>query len=285
MNCMKAHSHSRKLGLCLAMGSAILVGCAGPEINPSLEKARTAVNNAQTDPQIAKYASKPLEEAQQSLYRAEEAWEEERDSEYVDHLAYVTQQQVATAQARANERMAIEKRQQLSEERDVLMAKAGKWEAQAAQQQAEERVQELEQELTDLRGKRTSRGLVVTLDSVLFEFNKATLKPGAQREISRLASVLQQHPDHNLIVEGHTDNVGSDNYNEGLSQQRAESVKDALIRQGIDPMRITAKGYGEAYPVASNTIAAGRQQNRRVEVIVLDAGENASAHMRESAGR
>ncbi|MFZ0257434.1 MAG: OmpA family protein [Gammaproteobacteria bacterium] len=266
------------------MASALLASCAGPQTNPSLEQARTAVNNAQTNPQIAKYAPKPLEKAEQTLNRAETAWEEDRDTEYVSHLAYVTQQQVATAQARADERMAIQKRQQLSEERDVLMAKAGKWEAQAAQQQAEERVQELEQELADLRTKRTSRGIVVTLDSVLFEFNKATLKPGAQREISRLASVLTDHPDRNLIVEGHTDSVGSDNYNQRLSQQRAQSVKDALIRQGVNPNRITATGYGEAYPVASNNTAAGRQQNRRVEVIVLNAGEKASAHMRDNAG-
>lgn len=263
------------------MTSAILASCAGPQTNPSLVEARTAVNNAQTDPQIAQYASESLEKAEQWLNRAEEAWEEDRDSESVEHLAYMAQQRVAIAEARTNERMAIEKRQQLSEQRDVLMAKAGKWEAQAAKEQAEERVQELEQELANLRTKQTSRGMVVTLDSVLFEFNEATLKPGSQREISRLAAALKEHPNRDLIVEGHTDSVGSDTYNQRLSWQRAEAVKQALVRGGIDPSRITARGYGEAYPVASNETVAGRQQNRRVEVVVLDAGEKASAHLRE----
>jgi OOP family OmpA-OmpF porin len=275
-------NHAGRLGLWLALSSALLVSCAGPETNPTLEQARALVNNAQTDPQLAKYASKSLEKAERSLNRAEAAWEADRDSEYVDHLAYVTQQRVAIAQATADERMAIKQRQQLSEERDVLMAKAEKWEAQAAKEQAEQRVQELEQELADLRTERTSRGLVVTLDSVLFDFNKATLKAGAQQEIARLAEVLKEHPDRNLLVEGHTDSVGSDSYNQRLSEQRAQSVKNALIRQGIDPSRIIAKGYGETYPIVSNDTAAGRQQNRRVEVIVLDAGEKASAHMRDA---
>lgn len=281
MNHANTHHRFRRVGLYLVMTSAILASCAGPQTNPSLVEARTAVNNAQTDPQIAQYASESLEKAEQWLNRAEEAWEEDRDSESVEHLAYMAQQRVAIAEARTNERMAIEKRQQLSEQRDVLMAKAGKWEAQAAKEQAEERVQELEQELANLRTKQTSRGMVVTLDSVLFEFNEATLKPGSQREISRLAAALKEHPNRDLIVEGHTDSVGSDTYNQRLSWQRAEAVKQALVRGGIDPSRITARGYGEAYPVASNETVAGRQQNRRVEVVVLDAGEKASAHLRE----
>ena len=284
MNHTRTYSHVRRIGLWAAMTSVILASCAGPQTNPSLEKARTDVSEARTDPRIAQYASKPLAEAEDSLARTEAAWQGDRDTESVDHLAYVTQQQVAIARATANERMAIERRQQLSEERDVLLAKAGKWKAEAGRQQAEQRVQELEQELANLRTKRTSRGIVVTLDSVLFDFDKATLKSGAQQEISRLASVLREHPNRNLIVEGHTDNVGSDGYNQSLSQQRAQSVKDALIRQGIDPNRIVAKGYGEAYPVVSNDSEAGRQQNRRVEVIVLDAGEKASTHMRSSGG-
>ena len=127
---------------------------------------------------------------------------------------------------------------------------------------------ELEQELSELKAKKTDRGFVLTLGDVLFATGKADLMPGAQRTIDQLAAFLNKYPNKNVNVEGHTDSVGSEAYNMTLSQHRAESVRSAIMARGISPDRITAKGFGELYPVASNDNPAGRQQNRRVEILI-----------------
>jgi outer membrane protein OmpA-like peptidoglycan-associated protein len=104
----------------------------------------------------------------------------------------------------------------------------------------------------------------------LFDTGKATLKPGADLALNRLGEFMRTNPDTRLIVEGHTDSRGSDEYNQQLSQQRAQAVADALANRGITGDRVQAVGRGEAYPVASNDDNAGRQQNRRVEIIFSD---------------
>jgi outer membrane protein OmpA-like peptidoglycan-associated protein len=141
--------------------------------------------------------------------------------------------------------------------------------------QAMTQLRSLVQEITNLQ--ETSRGLVISLSDILFDVNRATLKSGAEANIRRIAAVLQQYPEHQISVEGHTDNTGTHVYNQRLSEQRAASVREALVRGGVDPSRITAKGFGETQPVATNDTPAGRQQNRRVEVVVLGAGTVADA--------
>jgi outer membrane protein OmpA-like peptidoglycan-associated protein len=111
---------------------------------------------------------------------------------------------------------------------------------------------------------------------VLFEFDKADLKPGAMQDLQRLVTVLKDHPERRVSIEGHTDNVGSNAYNRELSQARADSVRGFLIRNGIAPERIVAQGYGEEYPVAANDSDAGRLQNRRVEIVILPEGKSAA---------
>ncbi len=125
-------------------------------------------------------------------------------------------------------------------------------------------------EITNLR--QTSRGLVVSLSDVLFDVDKATLKPGAANNIQKVAAVLKQYPDHKIAVEGHTDATGTHDHNQKLSEDRAAAVKAALIAGGVDASKITSTGLAETQPVATNSTAAGRQQNRRVEVVVLGAG-------------
>ena len=145
-----------------------------------------------------------------------------------------------------------------------------------AEQQAEQLNNALNQlrtlvvEITNLQ--QTSRGLVISLSDVLFDVDKATIKPGAERSLERIAAVLKQYPDHDIAVEGHTDASGSDEYNQNLSEQRAAAVLAQLVLGGIERERITSRGLGESTPVATNATAAGRQQNRRVEVVVLGAG-------------
>ena len=130
-------------------------------------------------------------------------------------------------------------------------------------------------EITNLR--ETSRGIVISLSDILFDVNKATLKPGAQTNIGRIAAVLKQYPDKQIAVEGHTDATGADAYNQKLSEDRAAAVRASLVQGGVDPASITSKGLGETQPVATNDTPAGRQQNRRVEVVVLGAGTLADA--------
>lgn len=120
----------------------------------------------------------------------------------------------------------------------------------------------------DLPAKQTERGLVLTLDPVLFDFDSATLKPEARRETAIIADLLRDEKERQVLIEGHADGIGSDKYNLDLSERRAKSVEEALVDNGIDPKRITTQGLGEDVPAASNDTPARRQQNRRVEVII-----------------
>jgi outer membrane protein OmpA-like peptidoglycan-associated protein len=119
-----------------------------------------------------------------------------------------------------------------------------------------------------LETRETARGLIVNLSDVLFDTAKSTLKPGAREKLARVSGILVTHPDLKLEIEGHTDSVGSDSYNQSLSERRAESVRGYLVSQNIAAPTITVAGFGESRPVATNDTAAGRQRNRRVELVV-----------------
>lgn len=127
-----------------------------------------------------------------------------------------------------------------------------------------------EMQLKELNARKTERGLVITLGDVLFNTNQAQLKSGGMHNVQKLADFLKQYPQHKASVEGHTDSSGSDSHNQELSERRAYSVRTALIDNGIGSDRVTMRGYGEAYPIAGNDTAAGRQLNRRVEIILSD---------------
>ena len=133
------------------------------------------------------------------------------------------------------------------------------------------RAETLERELSDLQARKTDRGMVVTLGDVLFDTGKATLQPGAQRSVSQLVQVLTRHPERRVLIEGFTDSVGSDEMNLQLSQRRAEAFQRELMNGSIASDRIEVRAWGEANPVADNSSAAGRQRNRRVEVLFSDA--------------
>jgi OOP family OmpA-OmpF porin len=265
-------SHLRWL---VVVGAALVIGAAGCSTvgeNPALQQARFTYMQAQQDPQIVSNAPVALREAEQALRRAEQAWEEDKDRQEVQHLAYVTERKVGIARATAEQKLAEAEIQRLAEERDRVLIETRAREAQQAQQQAQAataRATQLEQQLRELQAKETERGLELTLGDVLFEVNRADLKPGAMRNLYQLAEFLRQNSTRQVLIEGHTDSTGSDSYNLDLSQRRAEAVRDFLIGNGVSPERITARGHGEAYPIAPNDTASGRQQNRRVEVVVL----------------
>src|SRR5262249_29806518 len=119
-----------------------------------------------------------------------------------------------------------------------------------------------------LETRSTARGLIVNMSDVLFDTAKYTLRPGAREKLAKVAGILLAHPTLRLEVEGHTDSVGGDDYNQHLSEQRASSVRDYLTQNGIQTANISSMGFGKTRPVASNDTAAGRQQNRRVELVV-----------------
>lgn len=155
--------------------------------------------------------------------------------------------------------------------------------AEAARQQAEAakaRAGSLEAEMAAMKAKQTDRGMVLTLGDVLFDSGKATLKAGAMRTVDQLATFLAKNPARKVLIEGHTDSQGGDEFNRALSQRRAEAVRNALTGRGVPADRVAVDGLGEAFPVANNDTAAGRQQNRRVEVVFSDDAGQVKARTR-----
>ncbi|MGH8728073.1 MAG: OmpA family protein [Burkholderiales bacterium] len=128
--------------------------------------------------------------------------------------------------------------------------------------------------LAELKARETKRGLLVTLGDVLFEGSEAELKPEAAPTLDKLATFLKQHPKRTVLIESFTDDVGSEKYNQYLSEQRGMAVRQQLLARGVESARVAVKGYGEARPIATNDTAAGRQQNRRVEIVISE-GESA----------
>ncbi len=128
---------------------------------------------------------------------------------------------------------------------------------------------ELQRDMANAKVERVGEGIKITFDSgILFDTNSSALRPTSQADIQKLAATLQKYPDTNVLVEGHTDNTGTDAINQPLSENRAQSVATSLTAQGVATTRITTKGYGSTQPVADNSTAEGKQANRRVEVAI-----------------
>jgi outer membrane protein OmpA-like peptidoglycan-associated protein len=268
------------MGLALALGACATM----PQPNAALETARAAVQTAEADPNVNKYAPLDLDRARKDLSIAEDASLHHKDVE-VDQPAYLATQNARLAQAHAATKADDARVAAGQIERDQIMLAARTHEAENAKQsaanaravadvalnqrdQATEETARVQAELDALKATPTPRGMVMTLGDVLFDTGRAELKSGATRKIDQLAQFLMEHPDRRVQIEGFTDSVGTDSYNEDLSQRRADAVKAALINRGIAPSRIGTEGYGKAYPVANNNDSGGRQLNRRVEVVI-----------------
>lgn len=175
------------------------------------------------------------------------------------------------AAAEAARAAALDQQQKLAAE--TASARAAADEANRMRMQAEKDKEALREQIRNqlnmvLETRETARGLIVNMSDVLFDTGKYTLKPGAREKLARVSGILLAHPGLMLTIEGHTDSVGGDDYNQALSEHRAEAVRDYLVSQGIPADSATAKGFGKTMPVASNDTAEGRQQNRRVELVV-----------------
>ena len=134
----------------------------------------------------------------------------------------------------------------------------------------DKQAEEMQRDLKDAKIERIGEGIKITFNSgILFETNKSTLQPAARTNIEKLATILNKYPDTNVLVEGHTDSDGAEDYNKKLSESRADAVASYSKGLGVQGSRITTVGYGETQPVTSNDTAAGKQQNRRVEIAVF----------------
>ena len=200
------------------------------------------------------------------------------------------QQSQAEAEQEAAKRAEAQAAAREAEERAAqarAAQQAAEQSAQQATQQAEQARERLKQQLNQvLQTTETARGLIVNMSDVLFDFNKYTLKPEAREKLAKVSGILLAYPNLKLQVEGHTDNIGSDEYNMKLSEERADGVREYLVAQSVADSNITAKGFGKSDPVADNSTNEGRAQNRRVELVVSGAaigiGESAPGAQSET---
>jgi len=211
---------------------------------------RFAAERAKADAERAK------QEAQNAAINADRL---KREAEEARQSALAQQQQLAAETGRAREAAA---------DADRLRLEAERQRQKAVEEQAQLRQQLLTQFNTILQTRDTARGLIVNMSDVLFDTAQYSLKPGAREKLAKVAGIILGHPGLRIAVEGHTDSVGGDEYNYKLSENRANSVRAYLVSQSIDPAAVTAKGFGKTMPVADNSTAAGRQVNRRVELVV-----------------
>ena len=259
-----------------AVAAVLLAACAAAPVAPQgAAEARAKLIQLQSDPKLATLAPVAIEEADAAVRIAEQP---EADASVGSHRVYIADRKVEIARAQAETRLLEDQRAALGTQREEARlesrtleadtARVATAEAKAETADAEAQNAELQRQVDALQAKVTERGLVLTLGDVLFASGRAELNPGTANNLNQLVTFLGKYPSRTVMIEGHTDSVGNDDYNQGLSQRRADSVRSYLVRAGIDAGRITAMGAGESTPVAGNESATGRQQNRRVEVII-----------------
>jgi outer membrane protein OmpA-like peptidoglycan-associated protein len=285
----------------LALAIALAACSSAPTTTSLLDQTRSDYMAAQNNPSVAQYAQVEFRQASAALDRANEAAARKDDAAQVDKLAYIAKQRIAVAQEVAKQKSAEQSVADSGRQRDQIRLEArtaeadqakrsaeqSKADADAARMQAESqanatrdaqaKADALAAQLADLQAKQTERGIVITFGDVLFNTDQAVLTEGGQRTVRKLADVLTQNPDRSVMVEGFTDSTGSAAHNLELSQRRAESVRSALVGMGVEGTRVATRGYGEAYPIAGNDTAGNRQLNRRVEIVLSDAGRQVNA--------
>ncbi len=272
------------------VASVLLAACVSGTTRPDgAAEARAKLTQLQSDPQLASRAPVAIRDAELAVRAAEQPQD---DRALAQHLVFMADRKVDTARAQAQARLWEDQRKGLSEQREgarldsrTREADAARSDANAARDDADlarsqagaalatadavrQQSEDLQRQLAELNAKATDRGFVVTLGDVLFATGRSELKGGDASNLSKLAAFLNKYPDRTVTIEGHTDNVGNENANLALSQRRADSVKSYLVGQGVASARLAALGKGEGSPVAGNDSFTGRQQNRRVEVII-----------------
>jgi outer membrane protein OmpA-like peptidoglycan-associated protein len=262
----------------------------------TIATAKTAMKNAEDINSHSRDRKETITFAREAVQSAEDARIitirkiKAEDDEAARQARLNAEQQAQQSQLAAQQAQMAAQQSQLAAEQEAAQrakADAARAEAEAqaekarqAQQQAEQAAQQAAQQANDARERlrnqlnqvlqttETARGLIVNMSDVLFDFNKYTLKPEAREKLAKVSGILLAYPDLKVQVEGYTDNIGSDEYNQKLSEQRADGVREYLVAQSVSDSNVTAKGFGMADPVADNTTNQGRAKNRRVELVV-----------------
>lgn len=262
----------------------------------SIQSAKTALQNAEDEDkhkrdrkQVITYAREAVQSAEDARIitirkvkeedEAAQRQAQQQAEQAAEQAKIAAQQQAAQraeAEAQAQQAAAHEAEAKAARENAERQAEQAQQQAQQAQQQAQQANQQAEQmreRLKDqlnavLQTRETARGLIVNMSDVLFDFGKYSLKPDAKIKLAKVSGILMAYPDLKVQVEGYTDNVGSDEFNQNLSEQRADTVRSFLVSQGVPQQNIAAQGYGKSDPIADNSTASGRAQNRRVQMVV-----------------
>jgi len=285
---------------------ALLAACSSmPVQNTALTQARARLDAAQSRPETVAMAPDELARARESLRRADQALANGDSVERVTHLSYLAQQQVVIAEETAagrnaqavvtgaaaeRDRMRLELRTREADTAQAQKAMAEQASAaktvQLAQSEAntqaerdrvarrDTKVSELEAQLHDMNARYTDRGIVITLGDLLFDTGASELRPASQHRMDQLAGFMKRYPERHASIEGYTDNVGKAASNQSLSDRRANAVMAALIQLGVPVDQLSTQAFGEEHPVAPNNTRAGRQMNRRVEIVFArEAGD------------
>lgn len=293
----------------ILMTAMLLSACSTtPKTTSLLDQTRMDYQAAQNNSNVQTLAPLEMRQADVAMNDANKAAKDNESSEKIDRLAYIAKQKIGVAQelakqkqaeaavadaAKARDQIRLEQRTNEADKAKMqadqakaqadqarLAAQIAQGEASEAQRRAQEeqakalemqnRNAALEAQLADLQAKTTLRGIVITLGDVLFGVDQAKLNPDGMRTVQKLATVLQSNMQRTVLIEGHTDNTGSQAHNQDLSERRAAAVRSALVLMGVSRDRVEIKGYGEAFPIAENNNAQNRQLNRRVEIILSD---------------
>jgi len=268
--------------------AALLAACASnPQTTSLLEQTRVEYRSAQASPDVATYAPQEMKLASDAMLKTENVAAERGGKNEVDQLAYVARQKIALTQEVTKRRMAEADVANAGKQRTQLMLDQRTNEANAAQIRANNANQaalmaqtdaanaqlrnaQLETQLADLAARKTDRGMVITMGDVLFATDQSRLTVTGIATAQKLATLLQNNPQRNVLVEGFADSTGTAEHNQALSERRAGAVQAALQQMGIASDRVAMRGYGESFPVVANDTALNRQLNRRVEIVLSD---------------
>jgi len=251
------------------VASVLLAACATAPVQPAgSAEARNKLMQLQSDQTLAGRAPLAIKDADVAVSLAEQP---QADLQLAAHRVYIADRKIDIARAQAETKLAEDQRAELSTQREDARLDARTQEADtahAAVAASQAQSVELQRQLDELHAQVTERGIVLTLGDVLFATGRADLKPEATNNLLALVNFLNSYPNRTAAIEGYTDNVGSDDANQLLSERRAESVRSYLTGKGIGAARLVASGKGEMQPVADNESVTGRERNRRVEVII-----------------